>query len=115
MCSFRFSPDPRPSTKRSGSNAAVVAAAWATMAGWIRIVGHVTAVTIGTRSVFTDSPPSTLHTSGLCPCREIQGWKWSEIVRKSKPDSSAMRPYRRRSPGACSSLERVYPTCSMWG
>ena len=78
--------------KRSGRRAAVVAAACATIAGWIRIVGQVTAVMIGTRSVFTDRPPRTLHTSGLWPWREVHGWKWSEIVRKSNPVSSAIRP-----------------------
>jgi hypothetical protein len=74
-CSFRFSPVPTPSVNRSVSRDAVVAAACATIAGWMRIVGHVTAVITGISSVFTARPPSTLHTKGLCPCREVQGWK----------------------------------------
>ena len=50
-CSFRFSPVPTPSVNRSGSRDAVVAAACATIAGWMRIVGHVTAVMTGICSV----------------------------------------------------------------
>ena len=41
----------------------------------IRIVGQVTAVRIGTCSVLTESPPRTLQTNGLCPWREVHGWK----------------------------------------
>ena len=35
---------PTPRKKRPSNRQAAVAAAWATMAGWIRIVGHVTPV-----------------------------------------------------------------------
>ena len=47
MCSFSASPVPTPSPKRPSSSSALVAAAWATTAGWIRTVGQVTAVVTG--------------------------------------------------------------------
>ena len=43
-CSFRFSPVPTPRKKRPGIMAATVAAACATIAGWVRMIGHVTPV-----------------------------------------------------------------------
>jgi hypothetical protein len=46
---------------------AEVAAAWATMAGWIRISGQVTPVASRSRSVASAMPPMTLHTNGLDP------------------------------------------------
>ena len=60
----------------------MVAAAWATIAGWIRIVGQVTPVPRRRRSVAAAIAPMTLHTNGLCPWRSIHGWKWSEIERE---------------------------------
>src|SRR3954453_17315467 len=51
MHSFSRSPVPTPRKKRPGIIAATVAAAWATIAGCVRIVGHVTAVPTPTRSV----------------------------------------------------------------
>jgi hypothetical protein len=50
---------------RPGSIDAAVAAAWATIAGWILIIGHVTPVPTRTRSVRSEIPPSTPHTKGL--------------------------------------------------
>jgi hypothetical protein len=44
MCSLSASPLPTPRPKSPPSNIADVAAAWAMTAGWILIVGHVTAV-----------------------------------------------------------------------
>jgi hypothetical protein len=67
MCSLRFSPVPTPRKKRPGISAAVVAAAWATMAGWILTVGHVTAVPTIRRRVAWAIAPSTLQTNGLWP------------------------------------------------
>ncbi len=74
-CSLRFSPDPRPRINRSGIIAAAVAAAWAMMPGWIRIVGQVTPVTSRRSAVACEMPPITLQTNGLCPCRAVQGWQ----------------------------------------
>ena len=42
MCSLSASPVPTPSSKRPSSSTAAVAAAWATIAGWMRTVGQVT-------------------------------------------------------------------------
>jgi hypothetical protein len=44
---------------------AAVAAAWATITGWMRTVGHVTVVPTFTRSVTDAMPPITDHTNGL--------------------------------------------------
>jgi len=54
--------------------AAEVAAAWATIAGWIRIVGQVTPVPSRSRCVACAIPPITLQTNGLWPCLSIHGW-----------------------------------------
>ena len=43
----------------------MVAAAWAMIAGWIRIVGHVTPVPMTSRSVAVAIAPRTLQTNGL--------------------------------------------------
>lgn len=47
MCSLSASPVPRPSTNRPLHCTALVAAACAITAGWIRTMGQVTAVVIG--------------------------------------------------------------------
>jgi hypothetical protein len=73
MCSFRFSPVPTPRKKRPGSIAAAVAAAWAMIAGWIRMVGQVTPVPSEIVSVASAIPPITDHTNGEWPCRSIHG------------------------------------------
>jgi hypothetical protein len=91
-CSFRFSPVPTPRKKRPSSIAADVAAAWATMAGCVRIVGQVTPVPITRRVVTPARPPITDQTKGLWPCASVHGWKWSEIRANSNPCSSASRP-----------------------
>jgi hypothetical protein len=52
----------------------VVAAAWAMIAGWIRIIGQVTPVPTSSFSVAPAMPPSTLQTNGLWPWRSIHGW-----------------------------------------
>jgi hypothetical protein len=51
-----------------------VAAAWATIAGWMRIVGQVTPVPTRIVEVARATPPSVDQTKGLCPCFEIHGW-----------------------------------------
>ena len=73
MCSFRFSPVPTPKEKRPPSITFEVAAAWAMIAGWIRIVGHVTPVVTGSE-VAPARPPITDQTKGLLPCSSFQGW-----------------------------------------
>ena len=52
---------------------ALVAAAWAMIAGWIRTVGQVTPVVTG-RSVASASAPITDHTNALWPCSSFHGW-----------------------------------------
>ncbi|CAM5416151.1 hypothetical protein SGLAM104S_06932 [Streptomyces glaucescens] len=73
MCSLRASPEPTPSRKRPFVITALVAAACATTAGWIRTVGQVTAVSIGSDTA-CESAPITDHTNGLSPWASFQGW-----------------------------------------
>ena len=80
---------PTPRKNRPGIMLAAVAAACATIAGWMRVVGHVTAVPSRRRSVVAAIPPITLQAKGLCPCLSVHGWKWSEIAPNSKPACSA--------------------------
>ncbi len=63
------------------------------------MVGHVTAVITGILDVAWAIAPSTPHRNGLCPCLSVHGWKWSEIVAKSNPVSSARAASRTRSLG----------------
>src|SRR3954470_10320193 len=112
-CSFRFSPVPTPRKKRPGIIAAHVAVACATIAGWMRISGHVTPVPRRNRSVTCAIPPMTLHTNGLWPWLSCHGWKWSEIRPNVKPASSASRACCTRSFGRCSSDENAYPSSGM--
>ena len=74
MCSLSASPLPTPKTKRPSSWTAAVAAACAMIAGWIRMVGHVTAVDTGS-DVTSESAPMTPQTNGLWPCSSFHGWK----------------------------------------
>ena len=105
MCSLSASPDPTPRTNRPSCCTAVVAAAWAMIAGWIRTVGQVTAVVIG-RVTASDSAPITDHTNGLWPCASFHGWKWSEIHSRSNPASAAIFAWRTSSRGPNSSVDR---------
>ncbi len=50
-----------------------MAAACAITAGWMRTVGHVTAV-VTRRFVVAAMPPMTLHTNGLSPWACNHGW-----------------------------------------
>ena len=65
MRSLSASPLPSPSRKRPGMRVATVAAAWAMIAGCVRTVGHVTAVTHPIVLVTEAMPPRTAHTNGL--------------------------------------------------
>jgi hypothetical protein len=73
MCSLRASPVPTPSRNRPSSSTALVAAAWAMTAGWIRTVGQVTAVVTGSPHAWLSAPMAD-HTNGLCPCASTHGW-----------------------------------------
>jgi hypothetical protein len=106
MCSFSASPVPTPRKNRPGIMAAVVAAACAITAGWMRTVGQVTAVPTSIRSVAAAIAPSAVHTNGLWPCRCVHGWKWSDTVTKSNPACSARRASPGMRDGSSSSLER---------
>jgi len=109
-CSLRFSPVPTPRKKRPGIIAATVAAAWATIAGWIRISGQVTPVPIRIVSVACAIPPSVDQTNGLWPCSLTHGWKWSEMSPNVKPARSAICAWRTSSFGGWSSEERAKPS-----
>lgn len=74
MLSLRASPVPTPSVKRPSSSSALVPAACAMIAGWIRTVGQVTAV-VTCRSQTWLIAPIMLQTSGLLPCSLFHGWK----------------------------------------
>ena len=87
------------------SISALVAAAWATIAGCVRIVGQVTAVVTG-RSQTWLTAPITLHTNGLLPCSLFHGWKWSLIHRPSNPARSAALACSTSAAGPYSSVER---------
>ena len=51
----------------------MVAAFWATTAGWYRTIGQVTYVISGMRSVAWAAAPSTLHAYGEWPCSSSHG------------------------------------------
>ena len=86
---------------------AVVAAAWATIAGWMRIVGQVTPVPMRSCGAVAAMPPSTDQTNGLLPWTSSHGWKWSEAHTLLMPSSWAAAAKRTISVGPWSSLERV--------
>ena len=50
-----------------------MAAAWATTAGWMRVVGQVTAVVTGSEQAW-DRAPMMPQTNGLWPCSSFHGW-----------------------------------------
>src|SRR5438445_468028 len=81
---------------------AVVAAACAITAGWIRTVGHVTAVVTGS-SHTCEIAPIVDQTNALWPCSSFHGWKWSLIHNPSNPASSANRACSISSAGVYSS------------
>src|SRR5918994_1579126 len=114
MCSFRFSPEPTPRKNRPSINTALVAAACATIAGWMRIVGHVTPVPRRIRSVACAIAPITPQTNGEFPWLSVHGWKWSEIIANSNPMLSAFRAFSTSALGECSSEERAYPNSVMF-
>ena len=58
---------------RPSVSSAEVAAAWAMMAGWMRSVGQVTAVVIGS-VVAPETAPMTDQTKLLSPCSSSHGW-----------------------------------------
>jgi hypothetical protein len=113
MCSLSASPLPTPSRKRPGSSVAVVAAAWATMPGWVRTVGQVTAVIQRMRCVACAAAPSTDQTNGLSPCASVHGWKWSDSQAERKPACSACAAAATISGAERSSEEKKIPISTM--
>ena len=99
---------PTPRTNRPPVITAAVAAAWATIAGWMRTVGQVTAVVMGSEHA-SESAPITDQTNGLWPCSSFHGWKWSLIHRPSNPAASAALAWATSSAGPYSSQDRKYP------
>jgi hypothetical protein len=73
-CSFSASPVPTPRLNLPPVSSPAVAAAWAMIAGWILVVGQVTAVVIG-RSVTCEIAPITDQTKLEFLCSSSQGWK----------------------------------------
>ena len=73
MCSLSASPVPTPSRNRPPVSTALVAAAWAITAGWMRTVGQVTAVVTGSVQTWLSAPIMD-QTNGLWPCASTQGW-----------------------------------------
>jgi hypothetical protein len=73
MCSLSASPVPIPSRKPPPVSTALVAAAWAITAGWMRTVGQVTAVVIGREQAWLRAPMVD-QTNGLWPWASTQGW-----------------------------------------
>ena len=70
-----------PEREAPPSSTAEVATPCAMIAGWMRMVGQVTAVVSLICVVAWESAPIVDHTKLLCPCSSFQGWKWSEIQR----------------------------------
>ena len=66
-------------------SAAVVAAAWAMIAGWMRVVGQVTPVMTGIDSVTCDTAPRVAQTKGEFPCRSTQGLSLIHISEPTRP------------------------------
>ncbi len=92
---------------------AVVAAACAMIAGWVRSVGQVTAVSQDISLVASASAPSTDHTNGLCALLVVPR---VEVVRDPagrKPASSALLAAATISVAERSSHENAIPTTVM--
>ena len=110
MCSLSASPVPTPKKNRPSSSNEVVAVAWARIAGWIRVVGHVTPTPTSMRSVVAAmAPEHRPHERAVAlrldPRMEVVGDR-----HEVEPGLLGLpRPARRAPPGACSSLDSVYP------
>ena len=114
MCSFRRSPVPTPRKNRPGIKAAAVAAAWAMIAGWIRIVGHVTPVpTRDPLRRVRRSPPGRPRRTGSGPGGRSTGGSGRRSGRTRTRAASAMTACSTRARGSCSSLDRAYPMSVM--
>ena len=71
MCSLSASPPPTPRPKFPPSSTADVAAAWAMTAGWMRIVGHVTAVVTFIPALACAIAPIVDHTNRAVSLRVV--------------------------------------------
>ena len=113
MCSLSASPvadaEDEPS---AGQLTALVAAACAMIAGWIRTVGQVTAVVTGSAQTWLIAP-ITHHTNGLLPCSSFHGWKWSLIHSPSNPARSAAAACSTSSAG-CTPRWTGSSRCACW-
>ena len=98
-------PAAQPKVKRPRVSRADVAAAWATSAGWMRMIGQVTAVVMGSEEAW-EIATMTDHTKLDWPCSSSQGWKWSDIHSASKPACSASLACLTSSAGSYSSEDR---------
>ncbi len=96
MCSLRFSPLPTPSEKRPGRSAAAVAAAWAMIAGWMRVVGQVTPVIssqpLGCLRDRAQHAPDERALSLLCRSRDGSGRRCRRTRSRPPPRGRHGRP-----------------------
>ena len=84
---------------------AVVAAAWAMIAGWMRIVGQVTAVVTGS-CMACDSAPITLPHERALPLLVVPRMEVVVDPQRLEPARSAARACSTSSRGAYSSQDR---------
>src|SRR5438094_7898084 len=87
MCSLSASPDPSPSQKRPGYRAAIVAAAWAMIAGCERNDGQVTPGPISPR-VCSAAAVMNDQTKDALPCWGVHGWTWSAAITQENTTAS---------------------------
>jgi hypothetical protein len=112
-CSFIASPEPRATQKRPGNIAPRVAIAWATITGWYRWPGALTAPK--GRPVVARAAPSQDQAKPEWPCRSFHGSRWSEHMAAVKPTSSACCTARSSSAGCTCSWELWNPITVMPG
>jgi len=86
-----------------------VAAAWATIAGWILISGHVTAVPTRIWLVAPAIAPNTDQTNELFPCCDVHGWKMIGNRRERETRLFRGTCEMHEILRACSSEESVKP------
>jgi hypothetical protein len=110
-CSFIASPLPSATQKRPGNIAPRVAIAWATIAGWYRWPGALTAPNGSV--VVARAAPSQDQAKPECPWRGFHGAKWSEHMAAVKPTSSACRTSSSSRAGCTCSCEAWKPITLM--
>ena len=105
------SPLPSATQNRPGNIAPSVAAACAMIAGWYRWPGAFTAP--NGSDVVASAAPSHDQANPECPCRALQGEKWSEHIAAVNPTSSACWTAVSSSAGWTCSCELWNPITGM--